>query len=181
MLTIVVKGDELFDNEKQEFIDTELATLELEHSLVSLARWESKWEKPFLGKDPKTTEETLGYIESMTMTPGISPEIYHRLSDDNIVAINEYIEGKMTATWFREIPGQASRSQEVVTAEIIYYWMIALNIPMEAQNWHLNKLITLIRVLNQKNAPPKKMGKAEAQAQQRSLNEQRRAQQQSAG
>lgn len=176
MLTIVIEGEELFDNEKQEFIHAELATIELEHSLVSLSRWESKWEKPFLSDVPKTAEEAFSYIEMMTLTPNVPPEVYQHLTDANIKTINEYIENKNTATWFTDIPGQAKRNTEIVTAEIIYYWMAALDISWECQNWHLNKLITLIRVINQKNAPPKKMSRQEAAARQRQLNEQRRAQ-----
>lgn len=174
MLTLVVKGYEMFNNETQRFVTEGDVTLELEHSLVSLARWESKWKKPFLGKESKSTEEILGYVEAMTLTPNVPPEVFQRLSEDNIKELNAYIEDTMTASWFTEVPGAQRQSREVVTAEIIYYWMIALNIPMECQNWHLNKLITLIRVNNQKNTPPKKMSRGDAMAQQRRLNEERR-------
>lgn len=175
MLTITVPGAELFDEEKQEFDKTEDVTIELEHSLAALQRWESKWEKPFLGADKKSTEEVLGYVEAMCLTPNVPSEVFSRLSDDNMTAINEYIEAKMTATWFSEDPN-AKKSREVITAELIYYWMTQLNIPFECENWHLNRLFTLIKVANLKQSKPRKMSKAQIMAQNRALNEQRRNQ-----
>lgn len=180
MLSITIPGVELFDETTQQFVNSEDVALELEHSLISLSKWESEWEKAFLGPKPKTSEETLGYIESMTLTPNISPEVYLRLTQDNLKQINEYIEAKMTATWFSDTKN-GKTSREIITAEIIYYWMIALNIPMSCETWHLNRLFTQIKVLNQKNTPAKKMTQQQAAAKQRELNEQRRAQHGSSG
>lgn len=178
MLTITIKSVEMYDEISKEFISTEETILQLEHSLVSLSKWESKWEKPFLGNEEKTTEQTLDYIKSMTISEGINPEVYNYLTSDNYQEIGKYIDSKMTATWFNEkqIQSAGSFKKEVITSEIIYYWMITLTIPFECQHWHLNRLLTLIKVCNQKNAPEKKMGKQDLVARNRALNEARKSQ-----
>lgn len=175
MLTIVVPGIDLYDEVREEFTNAEGFTLELEHSLVSLSKWESLFEKPFLGKEEKTTEEVFAYVKAMILTPDVPDDVLARLSNENVEAINKYIDSKMTATWFSETK-HAPKSREVITSELIYYWMISLNIPLECQHWHLNRLFTLIRVFNIKNAPQKKMSKSEIAARNRELNAQRRSQ-----
>lgn len=173
MLRITIPAVEQWDEEKQEFISTKEQTLSLEHSLVSLSKWESKWCKAFLTKQEKTFEETLDYIKFMTLTQNVDPEVYKYLTNGNIDEINRYIEAPMTATYFSEDKnGKTSREQ--ITAEIIYYWMISLNIPFECQKWHLNRLLTLIKVCNIKNTPPKKRNKKEIMRRNAALNAARR-------
>ena len=175
MLTIVVPGVEMFDEQSQEFTTRDDVTLELEHSLVSLSKWESIYEKPFLGNTDKTIDEVIGYIKVMTLTPEVPEETFQKLSEANIKAINSYIDAKMTATWFSEMPG-APKNREVITSEVIYYWMIAFNIPFECERWHLNRLFTLIRVCSIKQGKPQNMSRSQIAAQNRELNAQRRAQ-----
>lgn len=175
MLTIIVPGKEMFDDEKQEFITVDDVTLELEHSLVSLSKWESKHEIPFLAQEEKSTEQVVDYIKCMTLTPDVPDEVYQNLSEQNFDAVREYIDAKMTATWFNEAPG-APKSREIVTSELVYYWMTVFQIPFECENWHLNRLFTLIRVCNVKAAKPEKMSRSEVAARNRELNEQRRKQ-----
>ena len=151
----------------------ELFPLELEHSLASMSKWESKFAKPFLDADRKSTEEAMFYIECMTLTPDVPPEVFQKLSTSNVDEINAYIESKQSATWFSDDKIK-TQSSETVTAEIVYYWMSSMQIPWEAQYWHLNRLFTLIRVFDLKNAKPKPMSKSEQLARQRQLNEERR-------
>ena len=175
MLRITIPAAELWDEERQEFVSTKEQTLQLEHSLVSLSKWESKWCKAFLSKNDKTAEETLDYVRCMTITPNVDPNTYNFLTPDNIEEINKYIQAPMTATYFRE-DKNSKGSREVVTAELIYYWMIALNIPFECQKWHLNRLLALVKVCNIKNSPPKKYSKRELASRNAALNAARRKQ-----
>ena len=175
MLTIVVPEIELFDDETDEFTTLEAVTLELEHSLVSLSKWESKFEKAFLGKSEKTPQELLGYVQAMSLDPKVPEEVFHRLSEANVLAINAYIDAKMSAVHFHD-QSQQPGSRETITAELIYFWMIQLKIPIEFQHWHLNRLFTLIRVCERKQRPAgtKTMGKHQLAQRNREINEQRR-------
>lgn len=176
MLSIVVPSGEFWDEKNERFINFPGQTLQLEHSLVSVSKWESKWHKPFLSQTDKTDEETLDYVRCMTLTQNVKPETYLCLSPENIAQINRYIEDPMTATTFSDNTGgsQPKRRREFITAELIYYWMIAQNIPFECQKWHLNKLLTLIRVCSVKSQPEKKMSKAQIAKQYSALNAARR-------
>lgn len=173
MLQITIPAREMWDEQNNEFVYTNEQTLQLEHSLISLSKWESKWNKPFLSKESKTYEEVLDYVKCMTLTQKVSPEIYANLTDENMRDIQRYIEAPMTATTFSE-EKNTKGNREIVTSELIYYWMIALGIPLECEKWHLNRLLTLVRVCNIKNSPPKKMGKNAIMSQNASLNAARR-------
>jgi hypothetical protein len=174
MLTITVEAIEAFDDDSQEFISQGGTILEFEHSLVSLSKWESIYEKPFLSKESKSAEEIVEYIKCMLLTPKVPEEIFRQLSLENYEKIHDYINGKRSATWFNETP-EAPGSRETVTSELIYYWMTVFNIPFECDQWHLNRLFTLIRICNLKQAPQKKMNSFEMAQYRRQLNAQRRA------
>lgn len=176
MLQIIVPGEEGWDEVKEEFIITSKETeLCLEHSLISLSKWESKWCKPFFSTEDKTSEEIIDYVKCMTLTRNVDPTVYYRLSDENISQINDYIEAPMTATTFSKESG-GKRSREIITNEIIYDWMISMNIPFECQKWHINRLLTLIKVRGIKSQTPKKMSQKEVLSQYAALNAQRRKQ-----
>lgn len=179
MLHLEIPGSEYYDESKGMFVETKPTKLVLEHSLYSMSKWESEWKKPFLSKDDKTVDETIDYIRKMTVHKNVDPLVYYSITNDMIDRINEYILDPMTATTFRET--HTSPSREGVTAELIYYWMTVFNIPFECQKWHLNRLLTLIRVCNVKSSPPKKMSRKDAMAQQRALNKQRRSRMGSSG
>lgn len=174
MLKLTIPSIEMYDEVLEEFIVTRPLYIQLIHSLVSISKWESKWNKPFLTTDEKTYDETIDYIRCMTITQNIPEEAYDRLTNDNIKTINEYIEAPMTATIINSSSGKTNR--EVITSEVIYHWMISLNIPFECQKWHLNRLLTLINVCNIKNQPAKKMSRREILNRNKALNEQRRNQ-----
>jgi len=175
MLTLSVVLSEGFDEEAESFVPMKTFELEMEHSLVSLSKWERFFKKPFLSDKEKSPEETVWYVKAMCLATEIPPEVFSKLSQENVDAINAYITDPMTATTFRQIPGQKP-NREIMTSEVLYYYMIALNIPFECQYWHLNSLLTLIKVCNQKNAPAKKIPKREALERQRELNRQRKEQ-----
>lgn len=166
-ITISPEG---WDPVKEEFVDPETKTLQLEHSLVSLSKWESKWHKPFLSKDKHTDEETVDYIRCMTITQNVDPEVYTHITDEQILQVNEYINNPMTATTFPKERKGGQVSNEQTTSELIYYWMVSFNIPAEYQKWHLNRLLTLIKVCEVKNAPNKKMSQHDIMAQNKARN-----------
>ena len=173
MLKIHVNDIELFDEEKETFLTIKGFDLVLEHSLISVAKWESKWHKPFLENSNKTEEEMIDYIRCMTIMQNVSDDSYKYLSKKDIEKIKAYMEDPMTATWFGDKKAPKSK-QKTVTAELIYYWMISLGIPLEWEKRHLNRLLTLIRVCNVENSPKKKMSKKDVFKQNAALNEARK-------
>lgn len=180
MLTITIPGVEVYDEETEMFSTVDDITIDLEHSLISVSKWESKFEKPFLGTSEKSIEEVIGYVEAMILTPNVSRTTLQRLSSTNIEQINHYIDSKQSATTFGTMPERKGPS-ETVTSELIYYWMVAFNIPFECENWHLNRLFSLIRICNLKNQKPKQMSRNEIAQRNRQLNEQRRKQLETSG
>lgn len=177
MLQITIPAEpERWDPVNSEFVYGKGQTLVLEHSLVSLSKWESKWEKAFFSRKEKTDEETLDYVKCMTITQNVDPNVYEFLSTENLQQINSYIEAPMTATSFLEDSVSGRPNREQVTSELIYYWMVAHNIPFECQKWHLNRLLTLIRVCNIKNQSPKKRSKRDIMKRNSALNAARRKQ-----
>lgn len=174
MLTITLPDAEFFDESTSRFITKPGVTLQLEHSLSSLSKWESFYEKPFISDEKKTSAETVYYVYCMIQSPMVELDVAERIPSAEYDRINAYINHKQTATWFKEVPQRGGR--QVITAEIIYYWMASMNVDFSCADWHLARLFTLLKVISQKNAPPKKMSRQEMNAQNQRLNAARRAQ-----
>ena len=173
MLRITVPGAELFDENTESFVQTKETQLKLEHSLLSISKWESKWCKPFLStneKDKRTNEEMLDYIKCMTLNT-VSKEVYSALTPKNLKEIGDYIKAPMTATTVTNL--KKGGKKETITSELISYWMIACNIPFECEKWHINRLLMLIKVCNAMNNT-EKMSKHELASRNRALNAARR-------
>ena len=160
MLQITIPAANQYDELTNEFISTKEQTLTLEHSLVSLSKWESKWCKPFITEQNKTPDETIDYIRCMTLTQNVNPLVYKNIGNDIIRQVQAYIDAPMTATWFTESEGNKN-SKVQLTNELLYYYMFTLGIDMRCEKWHLNRLITLIRVYEAKSQKPKPMTQAE--------------------
>lgn len=172
-LQIFVPGRELYNRQTNQFIEVKGTNLLLEHSLVSVSKWEDKWEIPYLSRKEKTDEQVLDYIRCMTLTKNVDPNVYLCLTEKNLLDIKDYIEKKHTAT---TINYQGKRgSNRVVTSELIYCWMIMQNIPKEFEKWPLNRLMTLIEVCSIESNPKKKRGFKETQNYYSQLNKARRA------
>lgn len=180
MLTIEIPTTEFLVPELNQFVTIKGRTIQLEHSLISISKWESKWKKAFLKKDPeRTNEQAVDYIRCMTLTQNVDPKVYMNITPALSKEINDYINDPMSATTLSKIEEQKSGiNRDTVTSELIYYWMVSLQIPFECQKWHLNRLLKLIEVCNAKNSPPQKLNHAQKKAQAShwaSLNAARRA------
>ena len=173
MLQITVPAETFYDEVREEFVYGKEQTLRLEHSLVSLSKWESRWHKSFLFTKNKTDEELLDYIKCMTLTQNVSPDVYNRLSKENANEIRRYIDDPMTATVVRETK-KGKGNGRILTAELIYYYMISFNIPVEFEKWHLNRLLTLIRVCDAESKPAKKRSVTDIMRDNAKLNAERR-------
>ena len=174
MLRLVIEGDEVFNEETSTFETFNNVVLDLEHSLLSLSKWESKYQKPFLSSEKKSSEEIFGYLQAMIISPEVDPDAIYRCSQRDITRIQEYIDSSQSATTFGEMPERRGPG-EVITSELIYFWMVSFNIPFECQEWHLNRLFSLIRICNLKNSGPAKMGRHEAAQQRAEINAKRKA------
>lgn len=172
MLVLDIPGSEFFDEDKEEFVETKPVSLRLEHSLVSVSKWEAEWKVPFLSAKTLTTEQTLDYIKFMTINQNVDPLVYSLLNNDHIKKVSDYISDNRTATTFSNANTPPNR--QIVTSELIYFWMAQYNIPFECQKWHLSRLMTLIRIASIKNAPEKKMSQRAIMSQNKSLNAARR-------
>ena len=181
MKTIIIPAADYFDEENEKFITTKEHKLVIEHSLVSISKWESKWKKPFISNEDKTVEELQDYVRCMTLTQNVDENVYKIIPASILNEVIEYMNDTMSATWFSDINKNNGRNGETITSELIYYWMTAANIPIECQKWHLNRLMTLIRIAGEKNQPPKKMSKNDILKQNKSLNAMRRARAKSRG
>jgi len=173
MLTITIGEEEVFNEEDNTFSTFDGVLVQLEHSLISLSKWESKYHRPFLSSTDKTSEELFGYLQAMLITPDVDPDVLYRCSQEDLSRIQEYIDSSQSATTFGSMPERRG-PQEVITSELIYYWMIAYTIPFECQYWHLNRLFALIRVCNIKNSPDEEMPRHEMAMRNRELNEARK-------
>lgn len=174
MLRIEIPSSDLYNEDTEEFITIDGVVLDLEHSLVSLSKWESKFQKPFLSSHNKSEDEVLGYIECMIVTKNFPADAVKMLSQANLDQINEYINSKESATIINEMPGGKGRG-EIITSELIYFWMINFSIPFECEFWHLNRLFSLIQICNIKNSKTKPRSRRAIAERNRQLNEQRKA------
>lgn len=178
MLEIKVPKKDCWDEEKEIFVIFPETHLKLEHSLVSLQKWESKFHTPFFATSDKTYDEVLEYIVCMTINDVEDKSVYQYIPDVEMQRIIDYIKDPMTATWFGKKDNTSkigTKSREIITAEVIYYWMIKLGIPMECQKWHLNQLMTLIKVINVKDAKKPKRSKSDVAQEWAAINAARRA------
>lgn len=182
MLQIEIPDREYYDESKGEFVYTKAVSLQLEHSLVSLSRWESKWKKPFLNQDkPLSREELIDYVRCMTINHGVPHDAYYGIGPQELVEIQNYIGDPHTATTIHDKRQTGIIRNETITSELIYYWMIACDIPISCEKWHLNRLLTLIKICNIKQTPEKKMSKSSVYAQNRALNAMRKQKMNSRG
>lgn len=176
MLKLLVPGREWYNEETEEFIVSKDCVLLLEHSLLSVSKWEAKWKKPFLNtKEKRTREESVDYVRCMTINKGVDPFVYYNITPLLFKQINDYIEDSMTATTINHRHDRPTARKEIVTSEVIYYWMVENGIPFECEKWHLNRLMTLINVCTIKSSPGKKMSQKDILKENAALNAARKA------
>lgn len=174
MLRLIIDEEEIFNEADQTFTTIGGITVDLEHSLLSLSKWESIHQKPFLANNDKTGAEIFDYLKAMVVTPDVDPDVLTRCSQQTLNRIQQYIDSPQSATTFGIMPERRGPG-ETITSELIYYWLVTFNIPFECEKWHINRLFALIRICNIKNSKPKKMSRNEIAQRNRELNAQRRA------
>lgn len=174
MLSIKIQGTEQWDSLREEFVYTRPTVLSLEHSLVSVSKWEARWGRSFFAEPPATRTERLDYVRCMTTTQNVPPEVYTSMTARELSAIENYIAAPMTATKITE-PKQSRGRGPTITSELVYYWMIEFGIPFECQKWHLNRLMILIRICEVKSRPAKKKSMNDIMRDNTALNKKRRA------
>ena len=180
-LTITIPATEIYDEEANRFHNIKEQKLTLLHSLVSISKWESKWKKPFIHQEQMPINELRDYVRCMTLTQNVDPKVYDFIPMDILNEVIAYMNDQKTATWFSDVQDRKSKTGEMITSELIYYWMTAANIPKECEKWHFSRLMTLIRIAGEKNQPPKKMKKNDIYKQNHALNAMRRAKMKSRG
>lgn len=173
MLRLIIPGDLVFNETASEFSTVGDVVLDLEHSLLSLSKWESKYGKPFLSVGPQTADEIFDYLEFMVVTPDGDLDALRRCPQSVVDKIQEYIDSSQSATTFGEMPKRRGPT-EVITSELIYYWLLTFHISFECEAWHLNRLFSLIRICNIKNSKPRRMGRGEVARRNHDLNMKRR-------
>lgn len=175
MISIKVEPFKIFDEENEKFIVMKKPQeIQMEHSLISISKWEAKWHKPFLDdSNTKTEEEWIDYFKCMTVNT-VDSVVYYGLTEDNIKDILSYIDDPMTATWFGDKKNKNKGPKRKITSEVIYSWMVGLEIPFCVEKWHINRLLTLIQVIDDNNNP-KKMTKTETASMYSKLNAERKA------
>lgn len=176
MLTLIIPEITGWDEKREEFVVLEKEEkILLEHSLISISKWETKWKKPFLTDDPKTIEESVDYIKCMTVSKNVDPSIYERLRVNHIEEVNKYINESLTATWFGKDTNRDDKSSKrTITSELIYCWMVIYHIPVSFEKWHISRLLTLIRVCKEEMAPSKKRSNIEIINERKAMNEARK-------
>lgn len=178
MLTLTIPETELYNEKENLFVYVKERTIQLEHSLLSISKWESIWKKPFLTEERKTKPEIVSYVKCMTITPNVPDDVYRCLTRANFKTIEEYIDDKMTATTVKNT--NKKRKKEIITSEVIYFWMIENDVPFQCEKWHLNRLLTLIEVCAAKSSG-KKMSKKDIMSRNDALNEARKAKYKTSG
>ena len=173
----------MWDESTEEFVTRpgcKGATIQLEHSLISVSKWESKWHKSYLSTRERTVEEAIDYIRCMTLTKDVRPEVYEHLTVENIKQVDAYIKDPMSATTIKRKPGKGP-TRKIITSEVIYSWMIESEVPFSCEKWHLNRLLTLIEVRNERSNPGKKMSPKSVMKNNAALNAARRSKMHSKG